>query len=39
MAKLSKAQAEFEAKWVAKLGGPEARDQLLSLLDRLLAKD
>ncbi|MEO7222058.1 MAG: MarR family winged helix-turn-helix transcriptional regulator, partial [Devosia sp.] len=32
MTKLSKAQAEFEAKWVGKLGGPEARDQLLSLL-------
>ena len=39
MTKLSKAQADFEARWVAKLGGREARDQLLALLDRLVAKD
>ena len=39
MGKLTEAQAEFEARWVAKLGGPEARDQLLALLDRLLVKD
>ncbi|MEX1179689.1 MAG: MarR family winged helix-turn-helix transcriptional regulator [Cucumibacter sp.] len=39
MTKLSKAQTEFEASWIAKLGGPEARDQLLSLLDRLVTKD
>ena len=39
MVKLNKAQADFEAGWVAKLGGPQARDQLLALLDRLVAKD
>ena len=39
MHRLNKAQAQFEAKWVAKLGGPESRDQLLTLLDRLVAKD
>jgi DNA-binding MarR family transcriptional regulator len=39
MVKIDRAQAQFEARWVAKLGGPEARDQLLALLDRLVAKD
>ena len=39
MTRLTKAQAAFEAMWVAKLGGSEARDQLLALLDRLVAKD
>jgi DNA-binding MarR family transcriptional regulator len=30
-------QAAFEAEMVERLGGPRARDQLVSLLDRLLA--
>lgn len=39
MVKVEKAQAEFEDMWVKKLGGAGTRDQLLALLDRLLAKD
>ncbi|MBI4921086.1 MAG: winged helix-turn-helix transcriptional regulator [Devosia nanyangense] len=39
MTRLRKTQSEFEARWVTRLGGPEARDQLLALLDRLVAKD
>ena len=36
MARLDKAQADVEAHCVARLGGPEARDQLMALLARLI---
>lgn len=39
MPAISSAQAQFEAEWVARLGGAAARDSLLALLDRLLAAD
>ena len=32
-------QAEFEAEMVKRLGGAAARDQLIALLDRLVAQD
>jgi DNA-binding MarR family transcriptional regulator len=36
VARANAAQAQFEAEMVEQLGGPKARDQLLTLLDKLL---
>jgi len=36
LARANAAQREFEAECVVRLGGPEARDQLMELLDRLI---
>jgi DNA-binding MarR family transcriptional regulator len=35
IARANKAQSDFEAQMVERLGGPRARDQLLTLLDKL----
>jgi DNA-binding MarR family transcriptional regulator len=37
IARANSVQAEFEAEMVAQLGGQKARDQLVALLDRLVA--